>query len=499
MIRVLLLAAALLAQDFSDPAVRSQLAESIYNSPLRFRLSQERERAAVIADLERWIAGNPDQARYLAMGFARDKQEGTKNFENALMAKLGSLFEHNPNRYKGILGVLTEASNQSKAIVDQEISDEEKRDLLKRVFEGEGPDVTQVLKGPMDSGAGSSSSGGGGPGGAIFAGSGLYDRLSAANIGGYSPDVLALQNALNLQQVPGAPKVPETGHLDYETLSHPYHALGYDIRRLETSLDHQRAWTALKRVNRGDMSYEELARDPAALRSMEEAGGPVPPRFLRRRTFLDRAKREIEQLNAFASRAKSIEQVTPELLRLLGSKQREAGRWITAASVEEELQRLETEEGFMTRELEQLIRTSPAPEETRRNYLIQGRKLKERLAKLKDIDLKVVALLETPGPFTRATEAMKLLESAKAARKDLSLQIKLFRTVPYELASAWQPIPRWKRFLHRWLKRLLPNVAYVKRIIQEERQGDVLGQAFSMISSGNYTAAGFLVAQTAGR
>ena len=96
------------------------------------------------------------------------------------------------------------------------------------MFEGQGAQSGRVLTMDKDGRAGAK---GEGPAPALA--DSYYDRLSAGNLRGYSPQLLAMQSALNQRRPPGAPALVETGKLDYLTLSYPGFGMKFDVENLE--------------------------------------------------------------------------------------------------------------------------------------------------------------------------------------------------------------------------------------------------------------------------
>ncbi|MDE2290786.1 MAG: hypothetical protein KGL53_01780, partial [Elusimicrobia bacterium] len=232
----------------SDPARADALAERILRSRLGAQLSETPDAATTRAGLADWMRAHPDAAAELAVGFAGDDARGDHAYESSLTMQAKNFLELSPDRDKGLLGRLKGLGKAAKRLSKQaKMSDDDRRRLVKEMFEG---------RSTVDRAAGAGPEGGPGPGRAspAVADDGLYDRLSPANVTGYSPQVQTLQNELNRSAPPGAPRLAETGRLDYATLAFPAYSVRYDLDRLEA------AW----------------ARDAAAARAAA-LGEKVPP------------------------------------------------------------------------------------------------------------------------------------------------------------------------------------------------------------------------------
>lgn len=258
-----------------DPAAAEALTERIMRSRVRRRLGAE--------DPERisaWVRKSPASAAHLAVGFAQDDARGDDSFERSLDTRLERLFQLNPGRYRGLFGRLSGMSLESRRIGLERPDEEDSREALKRLFEGRQSSEGKV-RARTEVRAEAS-----------------YDRLSAGNLGGRSPDVLAYQNAMNQRRAPGAPRLVETGRLDHATLRYPYYGLRYDLDRLK------------------------------------RAAGDVPAAS-RRGLALAGAEAAIADFDAEAGRAAAPGGITRERIQRLSRLRRRAARWIAAASVSE--------------------------------------------------------------------------------------------------------------------------------------------------------------------
>ncbi|MCR4295636.1 MAG: hypothetical protein NUW21_08890, partial [Elusimicrobia bacterium] len=212
----------------ADPGLQEALVDRILDSKIAGAISSEKDENKKRGDVREWMKGDLGSAAEIALGLARDEASGTHLFENTLVKQLRMTYQRN-NTNRGAFGVLKGAAKTSKLMgrPDQEAGEEERRELLRSMFEGQGSQGEQVITGRAPEGKPASQA----PPSAAFANT-FYDRLSAGNIRGYSPQLMALQSSLNTRRPPGAPALIETGKLDHATLSYPAFGLKYDLGNL---------------------------------------------------------------------------------------------------------------------------------------------------------------------------------------------------------------------------------------------------------------------------
>ena len=235
------------------------------------------------------------------------------------------LYEDNPGAKKNVFGRLTKAAKDSSLIKKQtdEMGEDERRELLRTLFEGKGKLNPSVIT-QKDDGKSSTEKPAAGPATAF---SGYYDRLSGGNLRGYSPQLLSLQSALNSRRPPGAPHLVETGKLDYATLSYPGHGMRYDLGNLDERLRRERI-VQLARLAGQTLTARDW-KDPdleAKLRAKAPAD-KLSPRLARRAALLEKARKAVADFDAAAAKSKDANAITKGLLVELGRDQ----RWIAAA------------------------------------------------------------------------------------------------------------------------------------------------------------------------
>ena len=382
-----------------DPGARERLAARILSSGLAEGVSSSRDAGEARSEALIWIRGHPEDAARLAVGFARDDESHTDAFERSLRTRIKRDYELNPNLYKGLLGVLDFAGRRSQEVLSREkITEESQSEIMKRIFEGAGeaPALGTVRPGS-------------GPAAA-------YDRISSLNPTGYSADVLAYQNSLNAERVPGAPHVPETGRLDYYTLVHPYYAL------------YSRA-ALLKKT---------------AVEFFEPASLPEDIRLA-----LDGAEKALADLKAEADKTMDASRITKGRLIALGRKQEGIQRWLTIASLENDLRRLESLRGFWTRNLKDRIAAAPAPPEARAEYLGAGERLYGRILAVREYDRRALDILQKPDYAAGLARVNELLKAAEPLRGNLDADVAAVRSAPERLRAAAPPKSRWETLMDR--------------------------------------------------
>ena len=476
----------------TDPGAQAALAHRLMSSSLAESLAGgATNRDDAEAAVFHWVQQHPDDASHLAVGFASDDQNGSHDFETSLHERVVRSLALNPDRYTGILGVLQAAGSQSKIIskLEKKMDEEEQRELLKRLFEGKGGEQGRVLKQPdegKDNRTDRPSSSA--PG---VAAPGAYDRISELNPSGYSPQVLALQSALNAQRAPGAPKVPETGRLDYATLAAPSYSLHGDLERQDAALRAQRAWETARALGRAREFRPEQYSDKAVQAKLEAAGAGVKiaPRTLSRRNALARARAAVQDFEREAEAMRDPSKITRGGLKRLAARQREAARWLLIADLEGDLARVEAEADFWTPELERLVTFAPAPEDQRRAFLARAHGTKERIERIRSFDEAARGALEAPDYSARWAWINRQVAEANAQRPNLSRDISLLVGVPPGFCGSRAPEPAWRERLERWVLRLAPWSAWGRELAAREHRRAVWADAFLRVASGDFAAA----------
>lgn len=481
-----------------DPRVADSLAERIARSSLGGRISGAPDPETRAKEIRRWMDQNPDSAAGIAVGLARDDADGTHAFEEALNRSAQS-HEFTLDKTKGIYGRLKKSGMDSKLMKKQiaepkkegeEMTGEEQREILKNMFEGQGGMSNRIITQEEEAGPRKDYPGAGAPGAGLA--SGYYDRLSQGNLRGYSPQLQALQSALNARRVPGAPKLIETGKLDYETLSYPAYGMRFDVANLALKLRYEEAYALARLLGRERELTPEQLLDPAVLARLKAeaaAKGKLDPRFERRENVLNRAAAALRDFEAAAAESKGPNKISKQLLMTLGAKQKEAARWITAASLEEELQRLDQQKDFLNPELLERIAAVTASEGTRTSYKRRGEDYKGKLAKLRANDEAAVNMLESDGWQSSVDAVERALTENTVLRKDLFRNIDDFVKTPYRFAALLSPKPRWRDWLDSAILRFMPSSAQAKALRRQETQKATLVEVFTKIATGDLEAA----------
>jgi hypothetical protein len=308
-----------------------------------------------------------------------------------------------------------------------------------------------------------------------------------------------MQNALNRQRVPGAPRLIETGKLDYDTLSYPAHGMRHDIGNLERRLRYERNYALAKSLGlEGKYSADELlsleleAQLNAKAASMKLSA--LSTRFERRRKALERAAAAARDFNNAALAAKDPARISKVLLMSLSAKQKEAARWITIAAIEEELQRLDADEGFLTPELAALIDRAPAPQPERDAYHRRGKTLDAALTALKSKDESAIKALEADDWLSRIDSIERALAENGKLRRNLSRNIQLYRATAYRFASSGAAKAGWRELIDRYAVKLFPRSSYAQKISRARQAQALLGEGFRKIADGELDAAYALLA-----
>ena len=456
-----------------DPSLQEALVERIMQSKIAGTISQETDQAKKAADVRAWVQSDLASASEIALGLSDDDEKGTQRFENTLVSHLVQTYARNPNAEKGAYGVLKGAAKKSKFIdkAEQDVSDEQRREALRTLFDGKGSQDQRVITTKTPDGKAVTEQA---PTTALA--SSFYDRLSAGNIRGYSPQLLAMQNALNLRRPPGAPLLIETGKLDFPTLSHPAYGLRYDLGNMEDRLRRESA-----ALQDPDAEQRRLGRDFPGRDYLEK----LSKHSAARAALLAKAKAELARFEAAAARSKNPNNISKDLLVELAGHQREAARWITAASLEEDIGRVEAEEDFLSAELLAQIDAVPAPASMRESYKLRGEQYKARLVRLKANAQKALDDLKSDSWLSKLGEIENIMKENRSLRRNLSRDISDYRLVPYHIRQSLVRQARWREYLDNFLVKYAASTSYGRAVAARRGKLTRLLDAFAKIASGN--------------
>lgn len=432
-------------------------------------------------EIRKWVQNDLTSASEMALGLAKDEANGNNNFEYGVVKHLHQTFARK-NTNRGAFGILKGAAKTSKKStdLDQEAGEEEKREALRSLFEGKGSQGDRVITGHAPDGKPAEAA----PQAALASFS-FYDRLSAGNIRGYSPQLMSFQSSLNTRRPPGAPALIETGKLDHATLSYPKYGLKYDLGNLEERL--RRARLAELATLGGVQLTERDMKDPNLEARLLAKTPPekLPKSFAARSAANARAAEALAAFEAAAEKSKDPNQISKALLVELSGRQREAARWLTAASLEEELARIELEEGFLTADLLAAIDAVPADARVRDAYKRRGESYKARLAQLKANAQASLDALRSDAWLSRIGEIEKLMSESQGLRRNISRDISDYRLVPYRVAEAVLRQPRWREFLDDLLVRYAGRTSYGRDVANRRGKLSRFLGIFAQIASGD--------------
>ncbi|HEX4048810.1 MAG TPA: hypothetical protein VH309_13285, partial [Elusimicrobiota bacterium] len=411
---------------------------------------------------------------------ASDDQTGTTNYEDALLAQLSKSYEANPGAEKNLFGRLRKTAKDSKLLSkqSQDMSADERAELLRTMFEGKGSESDRVLTMKSDGKPPSDR-----PSTASF--NGIYDRLSARNLRGYSPQLLALQSALSSRRPPGAPALIETGKLDYATLSYPAYSMDYDARNLEKRLRAQRVLALAKLAGRTLTERDWADPDLEAKLAAQVSPDKLSPRFKARAELAAKARAALAAFLAAAETAKDPNAISRGLLVDLGAKQKETARWLRAAALEEELSRLDDLDGFLTPELLAAVAAAPAPADERDAYKRRGEALKARVAQVKSGAEKALALLESDGWAGALAEVDRLVAVNQDLERALPRDVGDYSRVPFGIRDSMLVQPRWREWLDDLAVKWAPSLSYSRAVAFRRGRLTRYMSVFGLIASGD--------------
>jgi hypothetical protein len=473
----------------NDPAFADSVAQRVAKSRLIARLTTDSSEEARVAAAQSWIKDDPAGAAHIALGLSSDDMTGTTNYEDALLSQLAKQYDANPGASKNTFGRLSKTAKDSKLLKKQAdgMSDDEKREILRNMFEGQGSESSKVITDKNEGQNRPPSDKGGGRAATAF--NGIYDRLNAGNLRGYSPQLMSLQSALSAHRPPGAPALVETGKLDYQTLAYPAYGMHYDIDNLQTRLNRENIIQLAKLAGR-TLTAEDW-KDPTLEIKLSAQVPPdkLPARLKRRASLLGKARAAQAAFVDAAEKAKNPNAITRALLVDLGGKQKETARWIADAALEEELSRVDELEGFLTPELLAAVDAAPAPAEERAAYKARGAALQAKVAKLKGNAVKAQGLLEADAWAGSLGEVDKLVAENHDLKRTLPSDVRDYARVPYAVAESMLVQPRWRVWLDDLAVKWASSLSYSRGVALRRGRLARCMNVFGLIASGDAAGA----------
>lgn len=482
----------------NDPAVVEVVAQRVARSQLSQYLTPATDKETRVNAAREWAAKDPEAAARIVIGLLHDDANQNTVFEDSFLKQMGVRFENNPGAEKNLFNRLKKTAKDSKLLKkqSQEMSEDERREILRSLFEGKGASGDKVIH-EKDDGSGKTPDKSG-PAATSF--NGIYDRLSAGNLRGYSPQLMSLQSALNLRRPPGAPALVETGKLDYPTLAFPAYGMNYDVGNLEERLRRERlfALARLAGVKLGARDWTDPGLEARLLKQIPE--GKLPPRLKTRAELAAKARAAMQAFLNAADKAKDPNKISRGLLVELGGLQKETARWIAAAALEEELSRVDELEGFLTPGLLAAVDAVPAPQPTRDAYKRRGQALKDRVAKVKSNAQAALDALQSDAWASKLGAVDKLVAENRELKNNLSRDIDDFSRVPWRVAESRVAQPAWRDTLDDLAVKWAPRLSYSRGVaLRRGRLARLLG-VFGMIAAGDAGSAHTaLVNETGGR
>ncbi len=470
----------------TDPSAVDALAARIAgDSRLVGLISADPDPARRLRATEDWIKNDSDAAARLALGLAGDRAAGNSAYEDGLFIRVKEDVTENPGARNNLYNRLRRAAKSTRLMSKQGegMSSDEQSEIMRTLFEGKGSESARVLT-QKDAGRKAA------PAAPATSFSGYYDRLSAGNLRGYSPQLMALQSALSRSRPPGAPALVETGKLDYATLSYPAYGMEFDVNNLEGRLRRDRILelARLAGVRPGPRDW----RDPAALEARLSAkvpAGKLPPRLAERAALAGKARDALQSFLAAAEVSKDPRRITRGLLVDLGRRQREAARWITAAALDEELSAVEALDGFLSPELTAAIAAAPAPEAARAAYLRRAQALDRAVKTVEGDARRALDLLQSDSWASSLAEVDRLNTEIRALKASLPADVAVCARVPFLALEAFQVQPRWRVYLDDLAVKWAPGLAYSRGVAARRAALSRALGAYGLVASGDLAGA----------
>ncbi len=466
----------------SNPQLAKALAKRISNSSIGDKISLSKNSLERTKEIESWLLKNPEAGAIIALGLAEDDANGNHAFENRMNQEL-SHFEPNPGAVHNAYYRLKRASKTERSMLsDKTMTNEERVEILNNLFEGRGSGSKAIIRRMQQSSSSQSP--------ATTLTGNFYNRLSASNLSGYSPNVAALQSQMAREEIPGVPPLVVTGYLDYKTLSYPAYAMKFDLSNLKSRLNQEESLALAKEL--GISISARQAKDPAELSSLLEKAqrkGISPQKdFQVQAETLSRAQKAIEAFEKFAQQGQNPKKITLGFIAQLGNLQREASRWINAAFLEGEIRRILKEEKSLSPQLKEAIAACPVSTQEKGEYLQRGQNFFEKLNALNLSDFKALTDLVNHWP-QKSKEADLFIQKSAQMRPHLFTDVEDFVAVPYRLASFSQPEPRWKSWVNKIARDFFSWTSYGENLKALDSQKRTLKNIFLSIAIGDQTAA----------
>jgi len=472
----------------ANPDAMLALAARIQRSRIAGVITPNQNEAGAFREIWSWIHKNSLDAAHLAVGFAKDDEEGTRDFETALFSRVERHFRMNPNRYDGIYGRLHDLAgitrSVSKSIGKYKNLDEEgRREHVRSFFEGlAGRGGEKSLDRPEPGGPPPEDSA---PVHAGLAAGEIYDRISASNPTGFSAEVMALQSELSRSRPAGAPKLLPTGKLDYPTLRYPFYAFRSAIQRLDASLRSHRAYLQARALRRPlDPPGRAPWDTPEGQRALDAAFGGRDPAaaITRRKDALLKAAQAVARFDEEASKTKDPNKINAPSLRELSALRRDATRWIAIASLEEKRHRLESLRGFMTPELTARIERAPVEPELRKRYRERGNRIESALeSAIAGIANAVASLEKSDGGAAGISAALSAapLQAPQRIQSDIREYTQISKRVPRSPGTD-SPARNW---LDGWAVRLFPGAPHSQAVRRRNQELEKLRRDFERVAA----------------
>ena len=470
-----------------DPAVTDTVVQRVMKSGLIGQITPETEDGPREEAVRKWIKTDPASAARIALGLFHDDQVGKPEFEQNLIHQMNVTYEANPGAQKNVYNRLRRNAKESGLVKKQsdEMSADEQSELLRSLFEGKGSSGNKVISGKGQENGNIPDK----PAAPATSFNGIYDRLGAGNLRGYSPQLMSLQSSLNTRRPPGAPPLIETGKLDYPTLSYPAYGMKFDVGNLDQRLRADRIMALARLANHKLTAQDWKDPDIEAMLKSQVPPDKLSPRLLKAGELAAKARAALEAFQAAAEKAKNPNAITRALLMELGAKQKETARWITAAAIEEELARLEPLEGFLTPELLAAVDAVPAPQPQRESYKRRGQELKDKVGQVKANAEKALALLEADAWASSLADVDKLTSQNRDLKANLGRDVEDYARVPYRAADARVVQPRWRDMLDDAAVKWAPSLSYSREVAQRRGRLSRLLSVFGMIAAGDANGA----------
>ena len=166
---------------------------------------------------------------------------------------------------------------------------------------------------------------------------------------------------------------------------------------------------------------------------------------------------------------------------------------------EEELARIESEEGFLTSDLLAAIDAVPVAASVRDSYKQRGESHRDRIAKLKAVTQAALDALQSDVWLSKISEIEGMMAETRRLRRNISRDISDYRLVPYRAAEAVLKQARWRKILDNFAVKYAKSTSYGRGVANRRGKLARFVSIFTQIATGDLDGAHASLVDAEGR